>query len=252
MTDDEWTAAIKNSQSQIRPHTTAETFVNRLRSASQPVVVVCGNGETYHLKAMQPANAAMPWVATAEQVVGRIGTLIGAPVPDVRHVDVPQDLVNAEPEMSHMTCGLAHGSRTIPNTSDKLGVQTAGSQRNREAYSALGVLYGWTVAGDPQLIRTMDAAQDVYSVDHGYFFPGGPNWNAGSLGGREAARPDQQFLVNGAEPNKVDEAIVRAKGVTDAQLAGLIGSSCPAWGVPLTDLVALAKFLSHRRDTMST
>jgi hypothetical protein len=54
---------------------------------------------------------------------------------------------------------------------------------NRPRFAALAVLYGWIPAGDAQLIYRQTVSHLVYSVDHGHFFPGGPNWTLAGLSG---------------------------------------------------------------------
>ena len=40
----------------------------------------------------------------------------------------------------------------------------------------LAVMYGWFQAGDNQLLYRKTPPELVFSVDHGHFFPGGPEW----------------------------------------------------------------------------
>lgn len=249
-TDDEWKTKIEAAQAEPVESVKAVTFVKSWPSASKPVAVRCDDGETYVAKSIQPGNAGMKTGVTAEQVVARLGRMIGAPVPEVVYVDVPQEMIDNQPEMAHMAPGLAHGLKMIPNCSEREGIDAVTSERNKKAYGRLAVLYGWCHAGDHQLVKTLDADADVYSVDHGHFFPGGPAWNAASLAGAPGpAVPDPQFAAH-ADADAQAEALTHAGNADDDTLAKVVGSSRPEWGVPIEDLVALAKFVSARRDTL--
>jgi hypothetical protein len=247
----DWQAAIRAEQRLDGAHPSAHTFIRKWPSASQPVAVQCDDGSAYVLKGRQLANPQMPWIMTAEQCVARLGGLLLAPVPRVEFVELPQALIDAEPQLSHMIAGTTHGSKMIPNCSERINaIGHAITPRNRDAYAKLAVLYGIAMAGDKQLIATLDAAGDVYSVDHGHFFPNGPNWNAGTLGARDVALPDQDIVALGADAATVVKAATDARGISDQQIASAVGCSHSSWDVPMGDLIALAEFLAHRRSTL--
>ena len=249
-TDAEWHDLIVAAQVDSVAVVKADTFIEAWHTASRPVAMECDDGTTYVLKACQPANPGMPKVMAAEQVVARLGGIIHAPVPSVTLVDVEPDLIAAEPQMAHMSPGIAHASRRIPNCTDRLNIEAPGSDANGEAYARLAVLYGWVTADDHQIIRTRDSAASVYSVDHGHFFPGGPNWSAATLATPGAATPDQMLVNAGADAATVQGALADARQIPDEGIARVIGWVQPSWGVPIADLVALGKYLSDRRDTL--
>lgn len=69
-------------------------------------------------------------------------------------------------------------------------------QENRQRFAALAVLYGWIPAGDHQLIYRQTAPHLVFSVDHGHFFPGGPNWTVSGLRGEGPSIPYDELITS--------------------------------------------------------
>src|SRR5262245_44207625 len=96
-------------QAPIRAH----TFITLFPTFSKPVVLACDDGKVYVVKGLQPGRPdhhQMSRAIIADHVVGRVGYAMGAPVPEIRLIDVPAALRDAQPEMQHMVAGIAHGS----------------------------------------------------------------------------------------------------------------------------------------------
>jgi hypothetical protein len=135
--------------------------------------------------------------------------------------------------------------------SDKLWPPQPKTPANRKQVASIAVFYGW-VAGfnDAQVIVELHPPRDFYSVDHGHFLPGGPNWTVDTL----------NALTNPASPNAdcaqyLDEAEIRAaasplSSVTDLDIAGFVAWPPDEWSITLDERVAVATLLSKRRDEM--
>ncbi len=104
-----------------------------------------------------------------DHIVGRLGHAVSAAVGAPTLVDVPADLIAAEAQMAHMTAGVAHGSRWIPDCSQG-GIEHVVVPENRDRFARLALLYGWVVAADRQFIYQNQDPRLVHSVDHGHFF----------------------------------------------------------------------------------
>jgi hypothetical protein len=161
-----------------------------------------------------------------DHVVAKIGILLGAPVPLVTVIQVPSELISAEPEMSHMTPGLSHGSRFVPQCHDG-GVQ--GSPENRDRFSRLAVLYGIVAASDQQFIYENQPPNLVHSVDHGHFFPAGPQWTAESLKSAPSAIPEPSISACALTKEEVSAAAVALEQVTDEAIAQIVGTLPTEW-----------------------
>jgi hypothetical protein len=232
-------AAAKDRPLAIR----AETFVQKFPTSSSPVRLICGDEEEYVVKSMHAGR-----MIVTEQVVGRLGETCGAPVGLPALIDVPAGLIDAEPEMAHMTPGLAHGSRWIPGCTHG-GFDHMAANRSR--FAELALLYGWTLASDHQFIYRNDAPHLVYSVDHGGFFAGSTGWTAESLRGAPAAAPDVQIVANvGLQDEDLHEAQDRLADVDDEGVAYAVAVPPDEWGMSEDERVALAQYLATRRDTL--
>lgn len=156
----------------------AETFIRKWDTASRPVRLRCADGNNYVVKGQQVGRMAFN-----DQVSARLGRAIGAPVPDeVALVQVPAELIAANPgEMAHITPGIGHGTKMIENTSERLAIERNNEPYNRPRFALLCIFFGWLGGSDTQYIYSTEDPYLVYSVDHGHFFHGGPNWNVTSL-----------------------------------------------------------------------
>src|SRR4051812_13957187 len=94
-------------------------------------------------------------------------------------------MINFEQRLSTARPGLAHGSRNAAtNCTDRLDLIHQGYNNlpvNRSRVAALSVLYGLAHAADRQVIYRIGGDPLVFSVDHGHFFPNGPNWTVADL-----------------------------------------------------------------------
>lgn len=252
MSDEQWDAWIAAAQAEDVPVVDAETVVERHRTWSQAVTLVCDDGNPYVVKAIQPTRPeVMGRAMTAEQVVARLGLRLSAPIPAVALVNISQELIDiAGYDLQHLSAGLAHGLRLEPLCGGRVPVKAATTDRNKHAYGRLAVLYGWTKADDAQLIQKLDGDGDVFSVDHGHFLPGGPNWTAQKLDEDDSSPEPYGPLLTGAHPQALTEAQDAARATDDPAIAAVVGKARSEWGVPRADLVALARYLAARRDTL--
>src|SRR5205814_9540295 len=121
-----------------------------------------------------------------------LGATIGLP----RVIDVAAALIALEPKMAQIVRGHPHGTRWVPDCTDASRVQNQQLPEKRPRFAALAVLYGWVLAGNEQFIYHTTTPQLVVSVDHGHFFPNGPDWSIPSIGG--APPPQLNPLIAGA------------------------------------------------------
>jgi hypothetical protein len=233
----------------VKSHTcTATTYIKSFQTFSRPVVLLCDDGRSYVIKGLQPSQR-MGHGLTTEQVIGRLGQTLGAPVPPIALVMVPQDLIDLEPQMAHLSPGIAHGSLLMPNVSERAGIYPPITNQDRAWYASLAVMYGWGHAGDHQLVYSLDAERRPYSVDHGHFLPGGPNWSAATLSPSIPAIPDQNFAQH-VTLDDLENPLQIARSLSEADLSGLLEFSLPHWGVPPHDLTALESFLRTRQGEL--
>jgi hypothetical protein len=188
-----------------------------------------------------------------DHVAGRLGALVGAPVPFIALIEIPQDLIDLNPNMNHFHAGAAHGSRSIPNVSERINdISYSQQPENRSRFAALAVFFGWLVAGDRQFLYQNEPPNLVYSVDHGHFFPGGPAWTTGSLASAGAATLADDLVASCAlTKQELIGAVAALNASTAEQIAEAIAKPPGTWGVDLSERTELACYLWKRRAEIS-
>jgi hypothetical protein len=239
---------ITDGMARRPPAVQAQTYRNmKWGSRNSPVLLACSDGLEYVVKGRQNGRDVVN-----DQIVGWIARVIGAPVPNTRLVDVPAQLIGMNSAMEHMPPGLAHGSRSLyPDCTDRLWLQD-GLQRlpaNRSRFALLAVLYGWFLqGGDKQLLYQKSPPELVYSVDHGHFFAGGPEWSPETLCQAAHAEPDPEIVGACAfSRQEIAEALRTLLSVGPQTVAEAVAAPPEEWQFPLAFRVAAAQYLYRRR-----
>jgi HipA-like kinase len=224
----------------------AETFLGSLPGSSRACRVLCDDKRVYAIKGKQIGRAVCN-----DQIVARLGVRLGAPVAQPALIMVPDSLVRSEPQMAHFSPGLAHGSAYSDNHTDKAWVSHTTCPDNRERFAYLAVLYGWAAAGDRQLIYSNTPPHLVLSVDHGHFFPGGPNWSVPHLVACPPACVFQELVTDaGLNQGDLRPALNQLQTVTEDCVLQAVAAPPDDWGMDMTERVALAEFLLRRRNAL--
>lgn len=244
MVNTDWDALIAAAMAKPPQCPTAHTYLDQSwRTTSRPVLLGCDDGESYVVKSPQNGK-----VVVNEQIVGNIAQLIRAPVPLVRLINVPKDLIDLDlHNLGHLFPGLNHGSILQPNCGDRDWIANVDVPENGERFAALAVLFGWTHSGgDAQLIYHLSKPEVVYSVDHGNFFPEGPEWTEASLRSAPAAsvRGD---LADLATEQQVNDILDLLHTISMEQIAAAVASPPSDWPISLSERKAMAVFLEKRR-----
>lgn len=249
---DDWAEKIRDRVAAPHDAPMCETPEKDWGSASGPVLCRCSDGFRYVVKdSRNRGGQDIRRVMVTEQIVGRLGARIQAPVANVNFVDVPAELIARNASMAHMLPGLAHGSKWIVDCTDREGVRYQTSPGNPGRFALLAVLYTWTHASDHQFIYEKAPPNAVHSVDHGYFFHGGPDWTVDTL--RAASTPtrlDAVFDPCNLQPDDVASAGRELRSVTEDDIATIVSAPPDTWGLTLDERVSLAGYLAHRRSAL--
>lgn len=241
-----WRGLLAEAAQKPPPVYRAITYLKKWDTASKPVLLRCSDGSEFVVKG---ANAGKQ--AVNDQIVGRLGRAMGAPVGEVALVEVPQELVAIEPEMTHVTPGLAHGSRLIGDCSERARIRHHDDPDNRGRFAALAVLYGWIHASDHQVIYENTPPHRVHSVDHGHFLPGGPKWSVESLRKGASPAPDPALVSTcGLTDPEIRAAAQGLRSVSDETICRAIAAVPRDWAITEDERLALARYLAHRRDEL--
>jgi hypothetical protein len=230
----------------------AMTYIRKWETSSKPVALMCDDGQTYVVKALQNNNPLMGRVMVTEQVVARIGLLIGAPVSGVALVDVPAALISTQPEMQHLNHGVAHGSKFMAEVTEQMGLEPA-HPLNRDRFARLAVLYGWVSASDLQFVYNKVEPRLVHSVDHGHFLVGGPNWTLTSLAQPSIAQLDAT-VTNACSltSEEKDNAVRYLFNIDNHAVAEIVSIPPVEWGFADDERVAFLDYLLRRRDQIKS
>lgn len=200
----------------------------------------------YYLK-----NARIePRALVGEQIVARLGAVLGAPVPEVVLLHWSKDHIPAHMRDLYGP-GLAHGSRKVGGAHVEELKQRVGYvdvADNRTRYLKLAVLFGLTDADDAQFIAELAVGQRVWSVDHGMFLRARLD---GAWG--EHDRPPVALYAPIADACAFtrDEHIVALSTLArlrPCDLVEAIGATPREWFSDATEPERIALYLAKRRD----
>ena len=239
----DWAALLQSTASQIAPELTVETFIKSWQSASRPVAVRCSDGHMYVIKGSNAGRQAVN-----DCVAAKLAALIGAPVPPSVLVTIPEELRQATPEMAHLAPGKAHASRIMEACTEREAFAYCNDGDNRRRFSSIAIFYGWLLASDRQFIYGKAKPNTVYSVDHGHFFSGGPDWNVAGLVSAPAAIADTETIAGcSLIPDELRVACVPLQAVTAEQIAAIVAAVPNGWAISFDERVALCEYLERRR-----
>jgi hypothetical protein len=247
MDKDRWRESLSLAALQREIPIRAETFLRAWPSFSRPVAVVCSDGLEYVIKGPQIGRAVIN-----DQVVARLGIAMNAPVGKAKLVEVPSELVDIEPQLSHIQPGVAHGSLFTPDCSDRSWIAYTDEPGNRLRFALLSILYGWAHANDHQLIYGNREPHLVLSVDHGHFFPNGPNWSETDLQNCPAAQPEHA-LVSGCNltGDELSQAMSNLRSVTEEDIIQAVAAPPDEWGITIDERITMVEyFLKRQREIL--
>jgi hypothetical protein len=240
-----WRSLLEDSTAQREKPLRAITFRQGWSTKARPVQVKCDDGNEYVVKGQQAGRQIVN-----DQIVARLGMAIAAPVGEPKLVDVTE-LATVEDRLSHITPGTAHGTLFIPDCDHEEYTLIATSEPdNRPRLARLAVLYGWVTANDWQFLFKKHPPRLIYSVDHGHFFPGGPDWSEKSLLEAPSAELAPCFKECYLNPEEIGGALQSLEAVTEGKIIQAVASLPDQWGLTMNERVTLVEFLTRRRQEL--
>jgi hypothetical protein len=236
------------AQAQLAERVTvrAQTFLQEWNSFSHPVALSCDDGNVYVVKGRQIGHPVI-----TEQVIALLGMALGAPVGEPILVDVPAELIAAEPALAFLQPGIAHGNLFHEGYSNRSEVEHHGELQNRTRFALLAVLYGWAKACDHQLIYRNMPPHLVLSVDHGHFLWGGTAWGEGILAAAPPATVDEIIASTcSLTVAELDTALERLARVLEAHIVAAVATPPDEWGITPSERVALVSYFSRRQQDL--
>jgi hypothetical protein len=235
----------------------ADTYVHRWGSNAKPVQLICDDGLSYIVKGGHAGR-----VLVNDHVVGHLAPAVGAPCGEPALIEITAALIAEEPRLQEpvyagaaMQPGIWHGSRYMPGLSrDRQPVLHTTVAENRARFASLALLYGWIGSWqDHQFLYQRKPPPLVFSVDHGHFFPGGPDWQIAQLaappngGGPDASLCSESKLT----PLELEAAAgtYRSMDATTV-IARAVAAPLDEWGITMAERVALAEYLAKRHSEL--
>jgi hypothetical protein len=109
-----WVELINKSQGRGSPVAAVTFLRRRTDTASHPVYLECADGHTYVVKPIRN-DAIQGRMLFNDQIIARLGSLIGAAVPTVSLVGISKELIDLNPHpqqgMGHCQPAVCHGSK---------------------------------------------------------------------------------------------------------------------------------------------
>ena len=245
-----WQAELEQLVAEPEEPLAIRSFIGLpMGTASRPVRAMGMDGKVYIVKGQQAGRQIVN-----DQIVGCLGVLLGAPVGNPCIVEVDEILTNDpdEPEFVYFQPGLAHATQFIPDTVDDREMRRyQGQAVNRDRFARLSVLYGWVGAADRQFIYKSQPPNAVSSVDHGHFFPHGPNWTIKDLLAAPQAVLDPEIVnVCQLQSSEIGEALIALVNLSATEILRAVARPPGEWGITIKERVALVDYLVKRRQEL--
>lgn len=212
---------------------------------------ICSDGQHWWVKPINQLQAGKTIVN--DQIVARVGLMIGAPVCSVALVEITSDTAGWEFRPGQFTAaGLAHGSLHIgdPNSQEST-LRSRDRDNNAVRHAGVYALWDWCHGADDQWLYASHDDERVYAHDLGHFLPGLNNWTSASL---EAA-VDQPRLPTwppgGLDPAELDRLADALENLKRADLVAAINGLPSSWPVTDAELEVLGWFLERRANPVA-
>lgn len=166
-------------------------------------------------------------------------------------MEVSSDLIEEDPDFNYLTVGTAHGTVFIADCSDdREPVNYIHQSENRDRFALLCLLYGWMYSNDCQFIYKKSRPNLVYSVDHGHFFPGGPNRDL-----MQAPQAELDPFLHKRCKFTTDEicsALRALESVSEERIIQAVVTPPNEWGLTLDERVTLVEYLIRKQQQLLT
>lgn len=243
--ENEWLSLLETFAAQRDNPIRALTYRKALRTKAEPVLVKCEDGKEYFVKGQQAGRQIVN-----DQIVARIGQALGAPVGEPSIIDISMELIEVNPNLSHISPGTAHGTVFIPDCRDEWSLIATSEPSNRSRLILLALLYGWIFSNDRQFLFNKHPPRLIHSVDHGHFFPGGPDWSVEDLQKASKASLDPYFADCNFTPMELTEAKVALVSIADEAIIWAVSTPPDTWGLTIEERLALIGYLTRRKQEL--
>ncbi|MDB9511889.1 hypothetical protein PN499_11890 [Kamptonema animale CS-326] len=243
-----WKEQLNNALLKPEIPISAITFRKGWRTKAEPVLLKCNDGREYVVKGQQAGRQIVN-----DHITARLGFAIGAPVGEPKIVEVSAELIAIEPNLYHIPSGTAHATLYIPDCLDSWELMATSETENRSRFALLAVLYGWVYANDIQFIFHKTPPRLVFSVDHGHFFPSGPDWTEYDLIQAPQAELNSYLCENcNFTEDEISSALRALESVSEQTIIQAVAAPPNEWGLTLDERVTLVEYLTRQQQQLLT
>ena len=225
------------------------TQKNRHSGGSKPLLGRADDGNRYWVKPLN--NPQGPKVPVTEQIVGRIGLLIDAPVCEVRTIEIPDAIAQGNWKYAPnqpLEPGIAHASQNVGNANEQRGsLSHYNDDRNSQRFPYFLALYDWCWGGDAQWLYVESDDNQYYSHDHGWYLPPkGATWTKDAIQDKKDEPHVLQCQEQNLESNAVEEVVGALQDVDRNDILATLSTIPTSWNVTDEGLEAVGYFLENR------
>lgn len=247
---EQWRDALESAIAQPEELLFVEHFLKVWNTSARPALFRCYDNQKYMIKGQQAGRQIVN-----DQIVARLGITINATVGYPRIAEIDSELSEGYPELDYLTPGTAHATLFIEGCKDERDLTKFYTQQaeNIPRFASLCVLYGWVLARDHQFLFEKQYPNRVYSVDHGHFFPGGPNWTHETLSQAPAAELDTHLRILcsfSRESPEIRNALEQLDQVSEDQIIQAVAAPPNEWGLTMEERVTMVEYLVKRQKEL--
>lgn len=224
---------------------------------SGPFRATANDRNSYFVKSLQTCPRGQEASLAVEQIVARVGELIGAPVCETSLIRIPAALAGTQ--LRHgfppLQEGIAHASRALEHADEagRPNLIDRAKDDNTRRHVGVYALYDWCFGSDPQWLYDRDNDRTTYSHDHGLYFPphGMGGWTRQALIDHVGRANELRDARGGLSAEAVKGTALALEAVTRDDLVKVLCSIPRSWPVPDRDLEALGWFLEMRAPAVA-
>lgn len=249
-----WTGCFTNK----RPDAGEISLVAPLKPSTQggsgSFLGLASDGQRYWIKTTN--NFQHPQVPVSEQIVGRVGTLLGVAVCPVKSVEITDDVAKARWEIRpgagrFLEKGTAHASLEVVDCYETRQFEKRDQDNNASRHVGLLALYDLCWGSDVQWLVASTQEYAYHGHDHGHFMSG-PGWTVAGL--LDALDKPHEQGDNGANLNKDAITTIANKldGLTQDLLVESLSKIPSTLPVSDAELETAGHFVLHRASTVAS
>jgi hypothetical protein len=194
-------------------------------------------------------NLQNPGVPVCEQIVARLGALLGIAVCKSELINIPPALAGWQfhPSGTQLEPGWAHGSVPVDPALETRALDHRTENENAVRQAGFFVLYDWLLGADPQWLIATAGENAYHSHDHGYYL-GGPEWSQASLNAALGAPHELGMARAGLSNAELARLAGELESLSAGQVIQALSGLPLSWPITEDELEAVLEFSMERRQ----